>query len=300
MKDHELPSIAQKAIEHLLRYHDSCHTGLTDLHKDIIKQRIEALLPLKSLAADNDVANIEIVSDAAMSFLDVYNLEHLENPLNHKWLYIGVQTLASIDLKPALVSGEVRRLSEASIETETRAIDSSPDRHDMSQPDETEAHDIADPNDIHHNPPTAPASNTDDRPREEQASAGGEESPSVKTTRSRRKRRSSGSQAANGNDPWGDEEIMKLIKWKVQGMTHKEVGARLGRSEPACAIRHSIVLKQDRWIEFARAYREKRAAGETSDAEGENEIEIGEKDELAKEDEEMKEPEEQEDSCEMS
>lgn len=54
------------------------HRGLTDPHKDIIKQRIEALLPLKSLATDPDVANIEIVSDAAMSFLDAYNLEHLE------------------------------------------------------------------------------------------------------------------------------------------------------------------------------------------------------------------------------
>lgn len=51
---------------------------LTDSHKDIIKQRIEALLPLKSLAADPDVANIEIISDAALYFLDVYNLEHLE------------------------------------------------------------------------------------------------------------------------------------------------------------------------------------------------------------------------------
>lgn len=54
------------------------HRGLTDPHKKIIKQRIEALLPLKSFAADPDVANIEIVSDAAMSFLDVYNLEHVE------------------------------------------------------------------------------------------------------------------------------------------------------------------------------------------------------------------------------
>lgn len=53
------------------------HRGLTDSHKDIIKQRIEALLPMKSLAADPDVANIEIVSDAAMSFLDAYNLEHM-------------------------------------------------------------------------------------------------------------------------------------------------------------------------------------------------------------------------------
>lgn len=74
--------------------------------------------------------------------------------------------------------------------------------------------------------------------------------------------------------------------------------ARLGRTEPACAIRHSIVLKQDRWIEYARAYRQKRAAGETSDAEGENEVE--EKDEQASEDEEVKDPEEKEDSCKMS
>lgn len=65
--------------------------------------------------------------------------------------------------------------------------------------------------------------------------------------------------------------------------------ARLGRTEPACAIRHSIVLKQDKWIEFARAYREKRAAGETSDAEGE--IEIGENDEQVREDAQMKEAE---------
>lgn len=47
-------------------------------YKAIIKDRIEALLPLKSLAADPEVANIEIVSDAAMSFVDSYNLEHPE------------------------------------------------------------------------------------------------------------------------------------------------------------------------------------------------------------------------------
>lgn len=74
--------------------------------------------------------------------------------------------------------------------------------------------------------------------------------------------------------------------------------ARLGRTEPACAIRHSIVLKQDRWIEYARAYREKRAAGETSDVEGEEED--GEKNEQAEEDAQMRDSEDQEDSCKMS
>ncbi|KAI7781955.1 hypothetical protein LA080_014020 [Diaporthe eres] len=293
MEDHELPSIAQKAIEHVLRYHDSCHTGLTDSHKDIIKQRIEALLPLKSLAADPDVANIEIVSDAAMSFLDVYNLENMQNPLNQKWLYIGVQALASINLKPAVVRGEVRRLPAASVETEIRTNKLGSDHRDMSQSDETEAQTDHGPNDIDYEPPAASASNGDDKPQNEQAPTGDNETHSVKTTRSR-KRRSSGPSVANGKDPWGDEEIMKLIKWKAQGMTHKEAGARLGRTEPACAIRHSIVMKQDRWIEFARAYREKRAAGEISDTEGE--IEIGEKDEQVRENVDMNEAEGQGDA----
>lgn len=137
-----------------------------------------------------------------------------------------MQTLASIDLKPALVRGEVRRLSEASIETETRANDSDSDRHDVSQSDEAEAHTDHDPNDIDYEPLAASASNSDDKPQEEQAFPGDDEPPSAKTTRSR-KRRSSGPQVANGKDPWGDEEIMKLIKWKVQGMTHKEAGVSL-------------------------------------------------------------------------
>lgn len=137
-----------------------------------------------------------------------------------------MQTLASIDLKPALVRGQVRRLPEASIETESRTEASSQDPYDMSQPDETEAHTDHDPNDIDYEPLAATASNSNDKPQDEQSSAGDDEPPSVKTTRSR-KRRSSGPQVANGKDPWGDEEIMKLIKWKVQGMTHKEAGVSL-------------------------------------------------------------------------
>lgn len=74
--------------------------------------------------------------------------------------------------------------------------------------------------------------------------------------------------------------------------------ARLGRTEPACAIRHSIVLKQDRWLEFSRVYREKRSAGEISDDEGENEA--GAKDEQAREDVELKEEAEEMDDKKIS
>lgn len=133
-----------------------------------------------------------------------------------------MQTLASIDLKPALVRGEVRRLSELSFEIALRTNDPGTDLHDTSQADETEAQAGADPGDLRY-APTAPASNSDDRSQDEQASASDNEPPPVKTPRSR-KRRSSGPHVANGKDPWGDEEIKKLIKWKAQGMTHKEAG----------------------------------------------------------------------------
>lgn len=229
-----------------------------------------------------------------------------------------MQALASIDLKSALVRGEVQRLPASSIETDIRTNGPGIDRHDTSQTDGTEAHAGPDPHDLHH-PPTAPASNSDDRSQEEQAFTSDNEPPPVKTPRAR-KRRSSGPHVANGKDPWGDEEIKKLIKWKAQGMTHKEAGvstfthflpistghtfayiyrtsqARLGRTEPACAIRHSIVLKQNRWIEFARAYRAKMAAGDTSDEEeAESESEAEEEGQQSNENEEMEEAEEQED-----
>lgn len=137
-----------------------------------------------------------------------------------------MQALASIDLKPALVRGEVRRLPEAPIKTETRANDVDPDRHDISHDNETEAHTDGDPTAIDYEPSSTSPSITDYKPQDEQASIGDNEPPSVKTLRSR-KRRSSGAQVANGKDPWGDEEIMKLIKWKAQGMTHKEAGVSL-------------------------------------------------------------------------
>ena len=52
--------------------------NLTEAHKAVIKDKIATLIPLKSLAADPEVANLEIVADAAMEFVDVYNMEHLE------------------------------------------------------------------------------------------------------------------------------------------------------------------------------------------------------------------------------
>lgn len=135
-----------------------------------------------------------------------------------------MQTLASIDLKPALVRGEVRRLSEPPFETESRATNGpAQDRDDTPQPEETEDHAGPGPNDSHDEPSTATAPNSDEVSPYEQSSAGDSEPPPVKTPRSRKKR-SSGPYVANGKDPWGDDEIKKLIKWKAQGMTHKEAG----------------------------------------------------------------------------
>lgn len=135
-----------------------------------------------------------------------------------------MQTLVSIDLKPALVRGEVRRLSESPFETESRATNSPvPDLHDTPQPEETEDHAGPGPNDSRDEPSTATAPNSDEMSPYAQSSAGDSEPPPVKIPRSRKKR-SSAPYVANGKDPWGDEEIKKLIKWKAQGMTHKEAG----------------------------------------------------------------------------
>lgn len=228
-----------------------------------------------------------------------------------------MQALASIDLKPSLVRGEVRRLPAAAIETETRTADPVADLHEIPQPDEAEYHTDPNPSVIDHELPATPASSGYAEPQGEQPPASDSDPPPVKTPRLR-KRRSSGPRVANGKDPWGDEEIKKLIQWKVQGMTHKEAGvssprsaacpsvfmcaatnvprtlqAKLGRTEPACAIRHSIVLKQARWLDYSRSYREKWVAGEVSDGEDEDAAE-GES-EQAGEDEEMKSAEKKED-----
>lgn len=61
------------------------HRRLTEADKAFVKDRINELLPLKPLADDPDVANIEIVSDAAVSFLDVYNHENSECVIPRDW-----------------------------------------------------------------------------------------------------------------------------------------------------------------------------------------------------------------------
>lgn len=156
------------------------------------------------------------------------------NPLSQKWLYIGVQTLVSIDLKPALVCGEVMRLSEVSVETEARFDIFVLDRHDVpqtdvsqpdeSQPDETEEHAAPQQHQQpEHELSATPPSDDEDTAQDKKAFADDIEWTPARTPRSR-KRRSSGPHVANGKDPWSDEEIKKLIKWKVHGMTHKEAG----------------------------------------------------------------------------
>ncbi|KAK2599231.1 hypothetical protein N8I77_011001 [Diaporthe amygdali] len=271
----DLPSIAQKAVEQVLRYHDGCDTGLAESYKAVIKDRIEEILPLKSLAADPAVANLEIVSDAALSFLDAYNLEHLDHPLNQRWLYISVQALAAIDLKPVLVCGDVRRLPTPSLRQAVAPTDLIADCTDDHQPEATRIDTDSGPNIDDHEILAAQIPTNDDETEDERVSDDDYEprvakTPGAAKTPRARKKRSSGPVVARGKDPWSDEEIRRLIKMKVQGQTHKEIGAILGRSEPACAIRHSIVLKEAEWMNFAQAYREKRAAGEMSDSDGEN------------------------------
>lgn len=153
------------------------------------------------------------------------------NPLSQKWLYIGVQTLVSIELKPALVCGEVRRLSEVSVEAEARLDDSGLDNYDVSHPDVSqtdvlqpgETEDRTVPEQPQQELSATPPSDDEDTAQDKKTFADDIEWTPARNPRSR-KRRSSGPHVANGKDPWSDEEIKRLIKWKVHGMTHKEAG----------------------------------------------------------------------------
>jgi hypothetical protein len=141
-------------------------------------------------------------------------------------MYIGVQSLASIDLKPTLVCGTVPRIPDAPPESEPAPDSPGADSHEIPQHDQIDDNIGNDSRTIKDEFPVAAASkrgsSTQDEP--DPASDDDDGSPPVKTTPRAKKRRSNGPQAANGKDPWGDEEIKKLIKWKAQGMTHKKVG----------------------------------------------------------------------------
>ncbi|POS74882.1 hypothetical protein DHEL01_v206726 [Diaporthe helianthi] len=272
--------------------------GIDPAHQTILKDRIAELLPLRSIAADRDAANVEIVCDAAISCLDCYNREHSDNPVDEKWMYISVQCLACLDLKPSLVRGTAPRLplpNKPPPEAEPSATTATSASNDSSgvANNETPQHDD---DTVEQEGSSSRAStayheslvslrpgpdlkrNLDGSSQDEVASSiainsdgDGEAQPVAQrsSTPSSKKRRSNAAQVANAKETWGDEDVSKLIKLKMKGMTHKEIGAILSRTEPACAIRHSIVLRKEKWIDFAKAYREKKAAGEASDEEGE-------------------------------
>lgn len=138
-------------------------------------------------------------------------------------MYIGVQSLASIDLKPSLVCGQVPRIPETAPETNHATSSPGIGPHEVPQHEQINDDVGSDSQNITHEPLAGSASKRPSSSQDEPDSASDYELPPVRTPRAR-KRRSNGPQVANAKDPWGDEEIKKLIKCKVQGMTHKEVG----------------------------------------------------------------------------
>lgn len=134
-----------------------------------------------------------------------------------------MQSLASIDLKPSLVRGKVPRIPDAPPATDSATNSPSIDRHEVHQHEQIDDAIGSDSQNTIHEPLAGSSSKQGSSFQDETGSASDYELPLVKTPRAR-KRRSNGPQVANAKDPWGDEEIKKLIKCKVQGMTHKEVG----------------------------------------------------------------------------
>jgi hypothetical protein len=196
-------------------------------------------------------------------------------------MYVGVQSLASIDLKPSLVSGTVPRIPGAPPETDPATGDEPGADDDYDDDDKNNNNlDMSQdgrPDDykISHGPQKSAAAREQLKPPAPSAAAGGSKRDrSLSSTRdedegaeepsdlsdygqparssnknkkkkkkneenplaaaNKKKRRSKGPQAANAKDPWGEDEIKKLIRWKAQGKTHKEVGVSTVLNQPSC------------------------------------------------------------------
>ncbi|ROW06677.1 hypothetical protein VPNG_06737 [Cytospora leucostoma] len=110
MNAETLSALAAKAIIHVIRYRDGPNVDLEQGYEAFIANSVEKALPLREIARDQEVANLEIACDAAVAFIEDYNKVHPDNMFNVRWFYINVQALLTIDLKPALLAEPVDRL----------------------------------------------------------------------------------------------------------------------------------------------------------------------------------------------
>lgn len=159
-------------------------------------------------------------------------------------MYICVQWLACLDLKASLVCGKAPRLPSPNLPggSSSATTDDSPGVGSLDTPqnDEVEDHSASGSRATTvYETPTAltPALKRDGSSQDDPApitiaNDDDDEPEPMKSTPRAKKRRSNGPQVANGKESWGDEEISKLIKWKAQGMTHKEIGVSTRNLSP--------------------------------------------------------------------
>lgn len=145
-------------------------------------------------------------------------------------MYIGVQSLVCVDLKPSLVQGRVPRLPvpDATGEARPATTNDNPgaDSHGTPRHDDAEDHSGSGSRatTVYGSPIALTLALKRDSSTQDEPSSNVDSDGDPETVPRPRKRRSNGPQVANGKEAWGDEDISNLIKWKAQGKTHKEIG----------------------------------------------------------------------------
>ncbi|KAK7736558.1 hypothetical protein SLS53_006990 [Cytospora paraplurivora] len=223
MNAENLSALAEKAIIHVIRYRDGPDVELGQAYKAFIANSVEEVLPLREVARDQEVANLEIACDAAVAFVEDYNTMNPENKFNVRWFYLNVQALLTIDLKPALLDEPVTRLKSPDVdedaeentdEQESPAIDHTPVASNTRASKKRKA------------PAATPASDV------ESDNGGSSKKKVVRWAR------------------WTDEEIERLIGMRLNGMSNIAIAKALGRSYHSVETKWSYITHEERWKSY--------------------------------------------------
>ncbi|KAL1875802.1 hypothetical protein Daus18300_002993 [Diaporthe australafricana] len=184
----------------------------------LIKAAIHELYPLRTMADDPSVADIEIACDAAVTVAEAFNEAHPESPgISLKWFYRCVQSLLIIDIKPALLDGEVQRLQCV------------PDPAGVAES-------------VSENESASPARTKLDTARstpEGSASSGEGLKPAAQK----------GAKAK-----WDDDEIQNMVELKASGLCHREIAEILGRRQGSVENKYGRVMHEERWIDHSTRF----------------------------------------------
>ncbi|KAI7781956.1 hypothetical protein LA080_014021 [Diaporthe eres] len=180
----------------------------------LTRQEIHKLYPLRALAQDTSVADMEIACDAAVTVAEAYNKAVPD--INLRWFYTCVQSLLLPDLLPAvLLDGKVDRLSR-NVQQPLPNISRSKSESKSSP---LASSSTLGPDTAHSCPQQSTLSSSDTK--------------LVPTKAAKAK--------------WEHDEIQRMVELKASGLRHRDVATRLGRGQGSVENKYGRVMHNDEW-----------------------------------------------------